>query len=429
MGVKFSGHPDLRRILMPEWWKGHPLRKDYDMAPGSWFLPEEKEEEYVLDNQKPVFPLDADLPKKVAEKEISEMVLRIGPVHPGNHGPWLINVKLDGEVVVDIDPQIGYIHRGLEKIAENRTWTQYLPLADRYCWLTALSNNMSYVLAVEDILGVEAPARAEYLRTIMLELNRLASHLLWLAAMGIDLGNLSGFFYPFREREWILDLLEMATGNRMNYNYGRFGGVLFDVDEKFIEKAKKTMDIFRQKLDEYWDFFDGNRIWHVRTKDVGVINSKDAMDLGVTGPVLRSTGVDADTRKDDPYAAYPELDFKIPTRTAGDIYAMYEVRMEEMRISSEIIDQALDNLPKGPFQSELGRIEPVGEGISRIEEPRGEIATYVIGDGRDKPYRLRVRPPEYINVFALAHMARGYKIADLIAIIGGLDPCLGGIDR
>ncbi len=430
MGVKFSGHPDLRRILMPEWWKGHPLRKDYEMAPGKWFLSDEdEEEEYVLDHQKPVFPLDLNLPEKVKAEQISEMILRIGPVHPGNHGPWLINVKLDGEIIVDLDPQIGYMHRGLEKIAENRTWTQYLPLSDRYCWLTALSNNLSYVLAVEDILDVEAPPRAQYLRTIMLELNRLASHLLWLAAMGIDLGNLSGFFYTFREREWMLDLLERAAGNRMNYNYGRFGGVIFDVDDKFVEKAKKTMKIFRPRLEEYIDLFDGSSIWHIRTKGVGTLNSKDAKDLGLTGPLLRSTGVKADTRKDDPYAAYPELDFEIPTSKEGDVYASYEVRMEEMRISSEIIDQALDNLPKGPVQSDLGRIEPVGEGISRIEEPRGEIATYIIGDGGDKPYRLRVRAPEYINVSALAHMSRGYKIADLIAIIGGIDPCLGGIDR
>jgi NADH:ubiquinone oxidoreductase subunit D/NADH:ubiquinone oxidoreductase subunit C len=429
MGVKFQDHPDLRRLLLPEWWEGHPLRKDYSMSPGSWFLSDEEEEEFFLDKQKPVFPLDLRLPEKVKEEQVSEMVLRIGPVHPGNHGPWLINVKLDGEIIIDIDPQIGYIHRGLEKIAENRTWLQYLPVSDRYCWLTALSNNMSYVLAVEDMLEVEAPPRAQYLRTIMLELNRLASHLLWLSAMGIDLGNLSGFFYPFREREWVLDLLEMASGNRLNYNYCRFGGVLFDVDEKFVKKAKKTMEIFRPRLQEYVDLFDGSRIWPVRTKGIGVISSEDAIDLGVTGPILRSTGVKADARKDDPYAAYPEIDFEVPTRKEGDVYAMYEVRMEEMQISSEIIDQALDNLPRGPIQSETGRIEPVGEGVSRIEEPRGEIATYVIGDGRDKPYRMRVRCAEYINVFALAHMARGYKIADLIAIIGGMDPCLGGIDR
>lgn len=430
MGIKFEGHPDLRRLLLPEWWKGHPLRKDYETEPGRWFLSESDEkEEYPLDMQKPVFPLDLNLPEKVKEEEVSEMILRIGPVHPGNHGPWLINVKLDGEVIVDLDPQIGYIHRGLEKIAENRTWTQYLPLSDRYCWLTALSNNMSYVLAVEDILDVTPPPRAQYLRTIALELNRLASHLLWLAAMGIDLGNLSGFFYPFREREWVLDLLEYMSGNRLNYNYGRFGGVIFDVDDKFVEKAKKTMKIFRPRLEEYHDLFDGSRIWDVRTKDVGTITAKDAMDLGITGPVLRSTGVASDARKDDPYAAYPEIDFGVITRKNGDVYASYEVRMEEMRVSSEIIDQCLDNLPKGPVQSDLGRIEPVGEGISRVEEPRGEIATYVIGDGRDNPYRVRVRCAEYINVSALGHMSRGYKIADLIAIIGGLDPCLGGIDR
>jgi NADH:ubiquinone oxidoreductase subunit D len=221
----------------------------------------------------------------------------------------------------------------------------------------------------------------------------------------------------------------MASGNRLNYNYGRFGGVLFDVDDKFIKKGKKTMKIFRPRLEEYRDLFDGSKIWHVRTKDVGVLTTKDAKDLGVTGPLLRSTGAKVDARKDDPYAAYPEMDFEIPTQKEGDVYAMYEVRMDEMLISSEIIDQALDNLPSGPVQTDLGRIEPVGEGISRIEEPRGEIATYVIGDGRENPYRLRVRCAEYINVSALAHMSRGYKIADLIAIIGGIDPCLGGIDR
>ncbi len=429
MGITFKGHPDMRRILMPEWWKGHPLRKDYEMSPGAWFLEDEKEEEFKLDSQKPVFELDKSLPKKLRSKEVSEMILRIGPVHPGNHGLWLLNVKLDGEIIMDLDLQIGYIHRGLEKIAENRTWQQYLPLADRYCWLTAMFNNYSYVQAVERLLDIEATPRAKYLRTITLELNRLASHLVWLAAMGIDLGNLSGFFYPFREREWMLDLLEMASGNRLNYNYCRFGGVLFDVDDKFIKKAKKTMEIFRPMIQEYRDFFDGNRIWPVRTKGVGVISSDLAKDLGVTGPILRATGVKSDTRKDDPHEAYPEIDFDIPTRKEGDVYAMYEVRMDEMDISTQIIDQALDNLPKGPVKQELGRLEPTGSAISRVEDARGEISTYVIGDGSDKPYRLRVKTAEYINMSALPAMSRGYKIADLIAIIGGMDPCLGGIDR
>jgi len=429
MGIKFTGHPHLRRILLPDWWEGHPLRKDYTSPEGQWFLKDETKEEYVLDKQIPVFELEQGIEKKVKKKQVSEMILRLGPVHPGNHGPWLINVKLDGEIIVDVDPQIGYIHRGLEKIAENRNWTQYLPMSDRYCWLTALSNNFSYVLAVEDILDIEAPPRAQYLRTIALELNRLSSHLVWLAAMGIDLGNLSGFFYPFREREWILDLLEIMSGNRLNYNYNRFGGVIFGVDDEFVEKAKTTMKIFRPRLEEYRDFFDGNRIFKVRTKNIGLITPTDGKNLGLTGPYLRCCGVKADNRKDDPYAAYSEIDFDIPTRKEGDVFASYEVRMDEMQISSEIIDQCLDNLPKGEFQSDISLVEPSGEAISRIEDPRGEISTYIIAEGENTPYRLRVRTPEYINVSALGHLTRGYKIADLIAIIGGLDPCLGGIDR
>ncbi|MEE8168552.1 MAG: NADH-quinone oxidoreductase subunit C [Candidatus Hydrothermarchaeales archaeon] len=431
MGIVFEGHPNLRRILLPQNWKGHPLRKNYKLAESSWFLEKDEAESEgsELDEQVPYFELDDKLADKVKEAQVSEMIVRCGPVHPGIHGPWLINLKLDGEIIVDVDIQIGYIHRGLEKIAENRTYQQYLPVSDRYCWLTAISNNLSYVLAVEDLMDIKPTERAEYIRVIVLELNRLASHLIWLGAMGIDLGNISGLIYPFREREWMLDLLEMASGNRMNYNFGRFGGVLFDLDEKFIKKAKKTMEIFMPRLQEYADFFSGSRIWRARTQGVGELTAKDAKNLGVTGPMLRATGVKADTRKDDPYATYEEIDFEIPTRKDGDAFAMYEVRMEEMRISTEIIDQALDNLPNGPYQEEVGRVEPSGEALSRIEEPRGEIATYLVGDGSDKPYRLKVRAAEFVNISALPHLVRGFKIPDLIAIIGGMDPCLGGIDR
>jgi len=442
MGVNFINHPDMRRLLLPYNWKGFPLRKKEPIKPVSWFITEEDKEKIELDYQEAVFELDKTLPEKVKEKELKEMVVRFGPVHPGTHGPYLINVKLDGEIIVDLEPRIGYIHRGLEKLAENRPWYQYLPVSDRYCWLTAIFNNLSYVLAVEELLGVKPPERAEYLRVIAMELERLASHLLWIAAMGIDLANLSGFFYPFREREFVLDLLVMMTGNRLNYNFGRFGGVYKDVDEKFAARAKKTMKLLRERIDEYEDLFSGSKIFVARTKGIGNLNANDAKNLGATGPVLRATGVKEDTRKNEPYAAYDKIDFDIPTEKHGDIFSMYSVRMREMRISTKIIDQALDNLPKGEIRAELpNRIEPVGEAVSRIEDARGEIATHVLGvegktyrntiaaTGEAKPYRVRIKTAELINLYVLPHMARGYKIADLIALIGGLDPCLGGIDR
>jgi len=430
MGIKFANHPDLRRLLLPFNWKGYPLRKSEPVKPADWFISEEDKEKIELDFQEPVFELDKTLPEKAKGNGVREMIVRFGPVHPGTHGPYLINVKLDGEIIVDLEPRIGYIHRGLEKLAENRTWYQYLPVSDRYCWLTAIFNNLSYTLAVEELLGIKPPERAEYLRVVAMELERLASHLLWIAAMGLDLANLSAFFYPFRERELVLDLLEMMTGNRLNYNFGRFGGVYKDIDEKFIARAKKTMAMLRERIDEYEDLFSGSKIFLVRTKGIGNLKASDAKNLGVTGPMLRSTGVKEDTRKNEPYAAYDKIDFEIPTEKNGDVYSMYAVRMQEMRISTRIIDQALDNLPKGEIRAELpNKIEPSGEAISRIEDARGEIATYIVAAGEDKPYRVRIKTAELINIYALPHMARGYKIADLIAMIGGIDPCLGGIDR
>ena len=430
LGIKFRNHVDLRRLLLPDNWKGYPLRKSEPMKPAEWFIKEGEREKVELDFQKPVFELDRELGKKVKEKGLSEIIVRFGPVHPGTHGLFLLNVKLDGEIIIDIDTRIGYIHRGLEKIAENRTWYQYLPVSDRYCWLTAIFNNLSYVLAVEEILEIKPPERAEYLRVIAMELERLASHLLWFAAIGMDLANLSAFFYPFREREFVLDLLEMMTGNRLNYNFGRFGGVYKDVDDKFVRKAKTTMKLLRARFEEYRDFFEGSRIFLARTKDIGNLKTNDAKNLGVTGPPLRATGAREDTRKNEPYAAYKEIDFEIPYGKNGDVFDMYHVRMEEMRISTEIIDQALDNLPKGKIRAELpNKLEPSGEAVSRIEDARGEIATHVIATGEDKPYRVRVKTAELINISAIPFMARGFKVADLIAIISGIDPCMGGVDR
>jgi len=440
MGVVFEDHPNLRRIDLPDDWVGHPLRKDYQMQETTWMLADdEKEKEWPLDFVEPEFYYETYYNEKpdYGKGAPKTMSLRIGPQHPGNHGPFLITVKLDGEIIIDSDVKIGYLHRGQEKIAENREYIRFLPNSDRYCWLSSISNQLSYVLAVEEIMGIEVPRRAEFLRVIMLELNRIASHLLWLSALGIDLGALTGFFYPFREREFIYDLLLMATGNRMNYNHSRFGGVFKDIPDSFEERTRTGMKHFKKSLDEYEIFFDTNKIFLIRTQGIGKLSAEDAINFGVTGPVLRGAGRKEDVRTNEPYLIYDELDFEIPTEPKGDLYSWYRVRMREMRASAEIILQCLDKMPKGPIMAKnppnapegSAFKVPPGESFIRLEEPRGEFNSHLISDGTSKPYRLRVKAPEFINVAVLPYLLRGEKFQDAIIILGGLDPCLGGIDR
>ncbi|MEE9594080.1 MAG: NADH-quinone oxidoreductase subunit C, partial [Candidatus Hydrothermarchaeales archaeon] len=285
MGVIFEDHPDLRRIDLPDNWVGHPLRKDYQIQETQWLISEdEKEKDWPLDFVEPKFYYETYYGKEegYAKGAPKTMSLRIGPQHPGNHGPFLITVKLDGEIIVDSDVRIGYLHRGQEKIAENREYIRFLPNSDRYCWLSSISNQLSYVLGVEEIMGIEVPRRAQFLRVIMLELNRIASHLLWLSALGIDVGALTGFFYPFREREFIYDLLLMATGNRMNYNHSRFGGVFRDIPDTFEERTRTGMEYFDKSMDEYEVFFDTNKIFLARTQGIGNLTAEDAINFGVT---------------------------------------------------------------------------------------------------------------------------------------------------
>ncbi len=440
MGVIFDDHPCLRRIDLPADWVGHPLRKDYQIQETSWLIAEEEmNQDWPLDFVEPKFYHETyhGMKHEYGEGEPRTLSLRLGPQHPGTHGPFLITAKIDGEIIVDSDIQIGYLHRGQEKIAENREFVRFLPNSDRYCWLSSISNQLSYVMTVEEVLGVEVPRRAQFLRVIMLELNRIASHLLWLSAIGIDVGALTGFFYPFREREFIYDLLLMATGNRMNYNYARFGGVFRDIPDTFEERARKGLIHFKKMMEEYEIFFDTNKIFLIRTQGVGHLGAKDAINFGVTGPVLRGAGVKQDVRINEPYLVYDELDFEIPTEPKGDLYSWYRIRMREMKASAEIVLQCLDKMPEGliwtknppgtPEGSPL-RVPP-GEACVRIEEPRGEFVSHLITDGSTKPYRLRIKAPEFINISALPFVLKGEKLQDAIIILGGFDPCIGGIDR
>lgn len=390
----------------------------------------------------------------MAKQEI--MTINMGPHHPSTHGVLRIILELDGEVVVNAIPDIGYLHRGVEKLSEDKKYLQVLPLTDRLDYLASGSNNLAYILAVEKLLGLEAPVRAQYIRTIIAELTRIMSHLLWLGTHAADVGAMTMLFYGMREREDILDIIEMTTGARLMPTYFRPGGVVSDIPEGFEARVKDFVDKFDVKINEYERLLTKNRIWMMRTKNVGHISREDAISLGLSGPSLRASGVDWDIRRDEPYEVYNELDFEIPVLPEGDVYARYMVRLREMRQSSRMLRQLLDGLPEGPYIErspkyvfpEKDRLEdsieamihhfklvvdglapPVGEVYSTIEAPKGEIGFYIVSDGSPKPYRLRIRPPSFVNLQSLLTMARGNMLADVVAIIGSLDIVLGEIDR
>lgn len=365
-------------------------------------------------------------------KMITETVrLNMGPQHPSTHGVLFVILYLDGEVIVDADPNIGYLHRSIEKIAENRSYSQVIGYLDRNDYMTAFSNELGYVMAVEQMLGIEVPERAEYLRVIVVELNRIASHLLFAAAYGMDLGAITPFFYGFREREKVLDLFDMIAGYRMTPNYLRVGGVKEDIPEGFLEKTLEFVEEFPTRLDEYEALLTTNEIFLIRTKDVGNWTKEQAINLGITGPMLRATGFKWDLRKEEPYSVYDKFDFEIPVGEKGDCYETFVVRMQEMRESAKIVKQAIENLPEGEVRTRLPRIikPPKGEAYTRIESPRGELGNYVVSDGTGRPYRHKVRAPSFVNLMTLQEILKGWKVADVVAIIGILDIVLGEVDR
>ncbi len=360
-----------------------------------------------------------------------ELVVNMGPQHPSTHGVLRVKLKLDGEKVLDLECVIGYLHRGVEKLCENETYPQVPPHLDRTDYVAAASNVLGYVEAVEKMLGVEVPRRAEYVRVILTELNRLSSHLLWLGTHALDLGAMTVFLYAFREREEILKLFEMHVGARLTLHMFRVGGLHDDIPAGFVERARKFIKMFPSKIDEYEGLLTENRIWLQRTKGVGVISGEEAIDLSLTGPPLRASGVKWDIRKARPYSAYPEFDFEIPVGKNGDTYDRYLVRVQEMRQSVRIIEQALDGLPEGPIMGKVPKVikPPVGEVYHSIEAPKGELGYYVVSDGTTKPYRVRIRPPSFVNLQSLRRLARGHLVADVVALIGTIDIVLGEVDR
>ena len=361
----------------------------------------------------------------------TELVLNMGPQHPSTHGVLRVIVKLDGEKVLGTDCVIGYLHRGVEKIGENRTYTQFAPYVDRMDYVASVSNGLGYCLAVERLLGVEASPRAQAVRVILTELNRIASHLVWLGTHALDIGAITPLFYCMREREEILNIFEKYCGARLTTHAFRIGGLQYETYEGFEKECLDFCDLFLPKADEYEQLLTGNRIWLERLRGVGILNIEDCKAYGVTGPMLRAAGEKWDLRKTQPYSGYEKYDFEIPTGENGDNFDRYMVRMEEMRQSVRIIRQAVAGIPEGPIMAKVPKVikPPVGDVYVSIEAPKGELGYYIVSDGSTQPYRLRVRPPSFVNLQALEKMSKGCLIADLVAIIGTIDIVLGEVDR
>ncbi|MCK5923977.1 MAG: NADH dehydrogenase (quinone) subunit D [Methylococcales bacterium] len=384
------------------------------------------------------------------------MLLSMGPQHPSTHGVLRLLLELDGETVVNLAPDIGFLHTGVEKTMESKTYTKGLVLTDRMDYLSPMSNNLGYILAVEKLLGIEATPRAQAIRVIMAEVARISSHLVWLGTHALDLAAMSVFLYCFREREYILDLFEMVAGQRMMVSYFRPGGLWRDLPDEFEPALRNFLDFFPAEIADYEALLKNNPIWLGRTKGIGVVSGEKAIAWGFTGPSLRGSGVEWDIRKAQPYCGYEKYDFDIPTETDGDVYARYRCRIAEMWRSLRIIEQALDKLPDGPVnidnpkivpppRAELGRSmeavihhfklwtegfkAPEGYVYQSIESPRGEFGCYIRGDGSSKPARVHFRTPSYVNLASLPWMAKGLFVADLVAIIGSADIVLGEIDR
>ncbi|TAJ09811.1 MAG: NADH dehydrogenase (quinone) subunit D [Nitrospirae bacterium] len=465
MGITFSGHPDLRRILMPEDYdEGHPLRKDFPAEGRGWrsrfdFLPR-------LD-EAPVAETGGDIPE--AEKRAfrtepghssarrtEELLLNMGPQHPATHGVLRVVLELDGERITKATADLGYLHRGVEKLAEGLAYMQIIPHTDRLDYVCSMTNNYAYVRTVEKLLGLKIPERAEYIRTIVAEMQRIIGHLFWLGTQALDIGAMTVFFWTFREREVLLDMFEKLCGARLTLNYFRIGGVDSDFTPDLVERLRAFLKDFPAHIAEYETLLQTNRIWVGRTKDVAVISAEDAINFGLTGPVLRASGVAYDVRKLEPYGAYDKVEWEVPIGKNGDTYDRYWVRMEELRQSSRIIAQCLDLLPEGPIVADAPKIipppkahvmrdmeslihhfiiftqgfkPPKGETYCATEAPKGELGFFIISDGSPRPYRMKIRAPSFVHMGAFDHMARGYLISDIITIFGTYDIVMGECDR
>jgi NADH dehydrogenase I D subunit len=387
-----------------------------------------------------------------------ELTLNVGPQHPATHGVLQLVVELDGERVVKCTPHVGYLHRGTEKLAEHRTYLSALPLTDRLDYVASMVNNVGYCIAVERLFGIAVPERAQFIRTMMCEMSRISSHLLWLGTHALDIGAMTVFLYAFRERESLLDLFELACGARLTLSYARIGGVRNDITPEFTGLAYRFTKEFPRRVAEYETLIDQNRIWLQRTKGVGAISGKDALSWGLTGPTLRGSGVNYDVRKYKPYDAYDRVEFNVPLGEHGDVYDRYRCRMEELRESNRIIRQCLDKLPAGPIMAPeavkftlpskdrvLADMEsmihhfvivtkgpvtvPRGEIYAAVESPKGELGVYIVSNGGGRPYRLRLRTPSFVHASALPVLCEGALLADMIANIGTIDIVMGDCDR
>lgn len=389
--------------------------------------------------------------------ETRYMTINMGPQHPATHGVLRLLIELDGEIIVKAVPHIGYLHRGVEKLAESLTYHQALTLTDRLDYTSALSNNLAYCLAVEKLLDIKIPKRAQYLRVMFAELQRIAAHLLWVATHALDIGAMTVLFYAFRERETILEMLELVTGARLTPSFVRIGGLAKDIPDTFLPCVKAFVEDFPKRIDEYETLLTENIIWKKRTQNISPMSGEECINYGVTGPVLRASGVYYDVRKAYPYSSYEDFDFEIPLGKNGDVYDRYLVRLKEMRQSNRIVKQAMEKLPEGQIAAfdaplfvppakedvskdiaalirhfkimEEGFRPPVGEVYASIESSKGELGFYIISDGTNKPFRMKIRPPSFVNLGALPKMIEGQMIADVVAAIGSIDIVLGEIDR
>jgi NADH-quinone oxidoreductase subunit D len=463
-GVVFEGHPDLRRILMPEnYEEGYPLRKDFPLR-GRFSraeqtrlaLSHEMEDIYSLEE----LAVRGRSGRRDAEGgeglETQNMILNIGPQHPATHGVLRLVCELDGETIVKCTPHIGYLHTGFEKLSEYRTWNQVIPLTDRMDYLAPMLYNIGYALAVEELLGIEVTPRCKVIRVICSELNRILSHLIWVGTTAIDIGAMTPFLYTFEERERIYNLHEAYAGARMTTSVSRVGGMMADVPPGWLDGVRDFVETFPKTLDETETLLTKNSIWVGRTQGVGAIGAEDALNVGACGPNLRASGVAYDVRKDKPYLDYETYDFDVPIGEYGDVYDRYLVRLEEMRQSLRILEQALDRVPDGPINIDdprvilppksqvMGSIDgmiahfklvmeglkvPAGEVWSSIESSKGELGFYLVADGGPKPVRCRFRGPSFMNMSTLPYLVEGELIADLIAVNASIDIVLGEIDR
>ena len=454
-GIKFEGHPNLKRILMPQSWSGHPLRKEHparatEMGPFRLFDEKVDIEQSALQFK----PEDWGL--KQSSEDSDFMFLNIGPQHPGTHGVLRIILQLDGEDIVDAVPDIGFHHRGAEKMAERQSWHTYIPYTDRVDYLGGVNNNLAYLLAVEKLAGIEVPERAKVIRVMMCEFFRIASHLVWYGTFAQDVGQLSPVFYMFTDRERVFDVVEAVCGGRMHPNWFRIGGVAQDLPKGWETLVKKFIDYFPKRLKEYDNLVMKNALFKARTVGIGIYTLDEAIEWGVTGAGLRACGFEWDFRKKQPYSGYENFDFEIPIAHNGDCYDRALVRVEEMRQSLRIIEQCMKNMPEGPYKSasplatppvkkntlqdietlithflnvSWGPVIPSGEAMSCIEATKGANSYYAISDGNTSAYRMRIRTPSFPHMQMISYISKGYTVADLLSILGGMDYVLADIDR